>query len=69
MKANDLQRHSKFAFSCDLYERSNFVWSKKVFVFTVLFVIRYNGTFLITTVFKQKLDFVMPYLRAIRVGS
>jgi hypothetical protein len=65
MKANDLQRHSKFAFFCSLYEAVKLRVEQKTFVFTVFFVIRCSSTFLITTVYKQKLDFVMPYLRAI----
>ena len=60
---------SKFAFWCGLYERSDFVWSKKAFVFTDFAGIRCSGTLLIPSVLKQKLDFVEPYLRAIRVSQ
>ena len=66
MKTNNLRMRSKFAFWCGLYERSNFAWSKKAFVFTDFAGISCSGTLLIPLVLKQKLDFVEPYLRAIQ---
>jgi hypothetical protein len=60
VKINHLKMHSKFTFWCGVCEQSNFVWSKKAFVFTDFGDICCSGTFPIPAVFKQKLGFVRP---------
>ena len=58
--------HSEFAFLCGVYGWSDFVRGKKAFVFTEFGHVHCSGTFPIPVVFNQKLDFVEPYLTAIR---
>ena len=58
--------HSEFTFFARCLWAVGFVRSKKAFVFSEFGDTCCNGTFLIPTVFRQKLDFGRPYLTAIQ---